>query len=85
MRAVAGPGQHGLAAALVAGGAVTTAAVGDDGRGTALTAATPMEIGSVTKTVTGAVLAGLERRGVVRAGDRLRDVVPGREWARSAT
>ncbi|MFP5071450.1 serine hydrolase domain-containing protein [Pseudonocardia nantongensis] len=80
LRAAAGPGQYGVVAAVVEGGAVTYAGIGDDGRGTPVSATTPFEIGSVTKTMTGAVLAGLERQGVVDADDRVREVVPGREW-----
>lgn len=80
LRAAAGPGHHGLVAAVVEGGATTSAGIGDDGRGTPVSATTPFEIGSVTKTVTGAVLAGLERAGVVRGTDRVRDVVPERDW-----
>lgn len=80
LREAAGPGQYGLAAALVQRGGTVYAAVGGDGRGRPLTADTPMEIGSIAKTMTGAVLAELERRGVVRAEERLRDVVPDRSW-----
>lgn len=80
LRAAAGPGQYGVVAALVEDGAATYAGIGDDGRGTPVTATTPFEIGSVTKTMTGAVLAGLERAGVLRGDDRVRDVVPDREW-----
>lgn len=80
LRAAAGPGQYGLVAALVEGGDVTYAGIGHDGRGTPVAHDTPFEIGSVTKTVTGAVLAGLERDGVVRGTDRVREIVPEREW-----
>ncbi|MEQ3553564.1 serine hydrolase domain-containing protein [Pseudonocardia nematodicida] len=80
LRSVAGPGQYGLVAAVVTGGEPTVAAIGDGGRGTPLSATTPMEIGSVTKTITGTVLADLERRGEVRADERVRDLVPDRDW-----
>lgn len=80
LREVAGPGQYGLVAALVQDGEPTYAGVGDDGRGTPVGPDTPFEIGSVTKTMTGAVLAGLESEGVVRGTDRVRDVVPDRAW-----
>lgn len=80
LREVAGAGQHGVAAVVVDGGTATFAGIGDDGHGEAVTETTPFEIGSVTKTVTGAVLADLERRGVVRADERVRDVVPDRQW-----
>lgn len=53
----AGPGRVGLAAAVVTPDGARTAAVGDDGNGDPLTADTPMEVGSVTKTFTGAALA----------------------------
>ncbi|GAA1402951.1 hypothetical protein GCM10009613_63460 [Pseudonocardia kongjuensis] len=80
LRAEAGAGRHGLVAAVVRDGRVTVAGIGDDGRGEPVGAATPFEIGSVTKTVTGAVLAELERRGELRSDERVRDVLPGHPW-----
>ncbi|WP_060575744.1 MULTISPECIES: serine hydrolase domain-containing protein [unclassified Pseudonocardia] len=81
LRALAGDdGAHGLVASVTGDGTTVTAGVGDDGRGTPLDASTPFEIGSVTKTVTGAVLADLELGGVVRGTDRVRDVLPQRPW-----
>lgn len=76
----AGPGRVGLAAAVVTPDGARTAAVGDDGNGDPLTADTPMEVGSVTKTFTGAVLADLSARGVLRPDERVRDLVPDRPW-----
>lgn len=80
LRAEAGPGRHGLVAAVVRDGRVTVAGIGDDGHGEPVGATTPFEIGSITKTFTGALLVELERRGVVRADERVRDVVPDRAW-----
>lgn len=89
LRAAAGPGHVGLAAAEIRGsrpdapGAaaqVRTAAVGDDGNGDPIRRETPFEIGSITKTLTGAVLADLVRQGVVRPQERVRDLVLDREW-----
>lgn len=80
LRAEAGEGRHGLVAAIVRDGRVTVAGIGDDGHGEPVGAATPFEIGSVTKTFTGAVLAELERRGEVRADERVRDLLPGHPW-----
>ncbi|ANY09017.1 serine hydrolase domain-containing protein [Pseudonocardia sp. HH130630-07] len=82
LRGLAGEGRHGLVAAVVDGGSVRAAGIGDDGNGAPLDTTTPFEIGSVTKTVTGAVLADLEQRGVVRGTDRVRDVAPQRSWGR---
>ncbi len=76
----AGPGRVGLAAAVVSAAGTRLAAVGDDGDGSALTPDTPMEVGSITKTFTGAVLADLARRGVVRPDERVRDLVTDRPW-----
>lgn len=80
LREAAGPGRYGLSAAVVADGTATFAGIGDDGTGAPVSATTPFEIGSVTKTMTGAVLAALERDGTVRATERVRDVVVDREW-----
>ncbi|BBG02018.1 MULTISPECIES: serine hydrolase domain-containing protein [Pseudonocardia] len=80
LRAEAGEGRHGLVAAVVRDGRVTVAGIGDDGHGAPVGAGTPFEIGSVTKTFTGAVLAELERRGDVRADERVRDLLPGHPW-----
>ena len=80
LRAEAGPGRHGLVAAVVRDGQVTVAGIGDDGHGEPVGATTPFEVGSITKTFTGALLVELERRGVVRADERVRDVVPDRAW-----
>ncbi|MET0189652.1 MAG: serine hydrolase domain-containing protein [Pseudonocardia sediminis] len=80
LRAASEPGQVGLAAAEIGPGGTVTAAIGDDGRGDPLRADAPMEIGSITKTFTGAVLADLVRQGVVRPDDRVRDLVPDRPW-----
>lgn len=76
----AGPGSLGLAAAVVTPQDVRTAAVGDAGNGGPLTPDTPMELGSVTKTFTGAILADLSARGVLRPDERVRDLVPDRPW-----
>lgn len=76
----AGQGRVGLAAAVVTADGTRLAAVGDDGNGSPLTPDTPMEVGSITKTFTGAVLADLARRGVVRPDERVRDLVPDRPW-----
>ncbi|MEV1290716.1 serine hydrolase [Pseudonocardia sp. NPDC049635] len=80
LRAEAGPGRYGLVAAVVRDGRVTVAGIGEDGHGNPVGSATPFEVGSVTKTFTGAVLAELERRGQVRADDRVRDVLPAYPW-----
>lgn len=80
LRAASGPGQVGLAAAEVGPGGVTTAGIGDDGRGAAPRADAPFEVGSIAKTFTAAVLSDLVRQGVVRPDERVRDLVPDREW-----
>ncbi|MFC0530769.1 serine hydrolase domain-containing protein [Phytohabitans kaempferiae] len=69
-------GYRGLAVATVEGGQVRTAGLGDDGRGGAVGAETPFEIGSIGKTLTGMLLADLVRDGTVRADQRLADLLP---------
>jgi len=62
-----GTGSGGVAVALVADGGMTTAALGhaDAAREVPLTSDTPMEIGSVTKPLTGMLLADLVDEGIV--------------------
>jgi len=67
-----GAGSGGVAVALVANGGMTTAALGhaDAAREVPLTSETPMEIGSVTKPLTGMLLADLVDEGIVGLDQR---------------
>ncbi|GAB7050680.1 serine hydrolase domain-containing protein [Catenuloplanes indicus] len=66
-------GYRGLSVALVENGAVRFAGVGDD----RITPDTAFEMGSVTKALTGMLLADLEQDGVLRAQDTLGTLLPG--------
>lgn len=70
----------GLAVAVVDHGRTRTAGLGGTGTGRDVTPRTPFEIGSVTKTLTASLLADLVRSGVVRADEKVRDVLPRRHW-----
>lgn len=70
----------GLAVAVVDHGRTRTAGLGGTGTGHDVTPRTPFEIGSVTKTLTASLLADLVRSGVVRADEKVRDVLPHRPW-----
>jgi CubicO group peptidase (beta-lactamase class C family) len=69
-RAVLGTGHGTVAVALVEDGKVTVAGFGADG-------STPFEIGSVTKPLTGMLLADLARTGDVRLDQPVGELVPG--------
>ncbi|MFC5002285.1 serine hydrolase domain-containing protein [Dactylosporangium cerinum] len=75
LRAAAGDpdGYRGLAVALIGPGGVRTAGVGDRGDGRPVTAATPFEIGSIGKALTGMLLADLAAAPgpTVAPGDRV--------------
>ncbi|MET8121151.1 serine hydrolase domain-containing protein [Micromonospora sp. NPDC005189] len=65
-------GHRGLAVALVENGQIRTAGLGDrDVAGRPVESGTPFEIGSVTKVLTGMLLADQTAAGVVRPDDRL--------------
>jgi CubicO group peptidase (beta-lactamase class C family) len=66
-------GYRALSVAFVENGTVRYAGLGDD----ALTPDTPFEIGSVTKTLTGMLLADLEQDGTLSARDTLGTLLPG--------
>ncbi|MDR7273374.1 serine hydrolase domain-containing protein [Catenuloplanes atrovinosus] len=66
-------GYRGLSVAYVESGAVRYAGLGDD----RITPDTAFEIGSVTKALTGMLLADLETGGVLRAQDTLGALLPG--------
>jgi len=70
------PGYRGLSVVLVDGQAMRTAGVGDAGPAR-VDAATRFEIGSVTKTLTGMLLADMVDDGTVRADEPLRALLPG--------
>ena len=70
VRDVLGTGHGTVAVALVEDGRVTTAGFGADGT-------TPFEIGSVTKPLTGMLLADLARTGAVRLDQPVGELVPG--------
>lgn len=83
-QALGGAGHRGVAVVLVerpaagAEAAVTTTGLGDAGvGGPAVTADTPFEIGSITKVLTGLLLADAVERGEVRLDERVGDLVPG--------
>lgn len=70
-------GHRGLAVARVDGGGVRTAGLGDrDRNGAPVTAGTPFEIGSVTKALTGMLLAERVAAGAVRPDDPLSTALP---------
>ncbi|MEV0728990.1 serine hydrolase domain-containing protein [Polymorphospora sp. NPDC050346] len=74
-------GYRGLAVATVDGGQVRVAGIGE--RGTAggdVDAGTPFESGSLTKVMTGMLLADLVADGVVTPDDTLRQLFPGRAF-----
>lgn len=65
-------GHRGIAVALVENGRIRTAGLGDrDPAGRPVEPGTPFEIGSVTKALTGMLLADQVAAGVVRPDDRL--------------
>ncbi|MEH1097829.1 serine hydrolase domain-containing protein [Micromonospora sp. CPCC 205561] len=76
--AVSDPGGHrGLAVALVEGGRVRTAGLGDrDPDGRPVEPGTAFEIGSVTKVMTGMLLARQAAAGAVRPDDQVGDALP---------
>ncbi|MEU5553932.1 serine hydrolase domain-containing protein [Micromonospora sp. NPDC047793] len=76
--AVADPdGYRGLAVALIDDGRVRTAGLGDrDRHGAPVESGTPFEIGSVTKVLTGMLLARQAETGAVRPEDTLGTVWP---------
>lgn len=78
--AAGGAPYLGLAVAVVDHGVTRTAGLGGTGTGRDVTPGTPFEIGSVTKTFTAALFAELVRTGVVRADEKVRDVLPDRHW-----
>ncbi|MDM4722670.1 serine hydrolase domain-containing protein [Micromonospora sp. WMMA1363] len=77
-RAVGDPeGHRGLAVALVESGRVRTAGLGDrDPAGAPVEAGTPFEIGSVTKALTGMLLAERAAAGAVNPDDPLASALP---------
>jgi len=81
---LAGPDQRrGIAVAVVDHGQLTTAELGSASPGRAVRPDTRFEIGSVTKTLTAAVLADMVADGTVGPQDRLREVLPDRRWTGS--
>lgn len=76
-------GHRGLAVAVVENGTVRFAGLGDCGAtgDTAVGPDTAFEIGSVTKALTGMLLADLVRDGTVRADEPLRALLPDVEFA----
>lgn len=74
----------GMSVAVLEKGRVRTAGLGGTGTGDAVTARTPFEIGSVTKTLTASVFADMVEDGVVKPDDKVRDVLPDREWKRGS-
>lgn len=74
----------GMSVAVLEKGQVRTAGLGDTGTGDAVTSRTPFEIGSVAKTLTASVFADMVKDGVVRPDDKVRDVLPDREWKRGS-
>lgn len=75
-----GAQRVGLAVAVLDDGRLRTAGLGDTGTGTPVRPDTRFEIGSVTKTLTASLLAGMVHDGVVAPDDTVRDVLPGRDW-----
>jgi CubicO group peptidase (beta-lactamase class C family) len=73
-------GRHGLAVATLDGGRVTLAGIGEDGDGRPVDADTLFEPGSVTKTWTAMLFAGMVEAGEVTPGDTLGELLPGREF-----
>ncbi|WP_051799457.1 serine hydrolase domain-containing protein [Catenuloplanes japonicus] len=73
-------GYRALSVAYVEGGTVRYASLGDD----TITPDTPFEIGSVTKSLTGMLLADLEQDGVLSARDTLGTLLPGTEGPAAA-
>ncbi|MQA81577.1 MAG: serine hydrolase [Streptosporangiales bacterium] len=76
--------RMGMSVALLENGRVRRAGLGDTGTGAAVTSRTPFEIGSVTKTLTASVFADMVEDGVVKPDDKVRDVLPDREWKRGS-
>lgn len=72
--------RQGLAVAVLDHGRLTTAGLGTAGAGRPVRPDTPFQIGSVTKTLTAAVLADMVADGTARPADRLRELLPDRQW-----
>ncbi|MGH3095178.1 MAG: serine hydrolase domain-containing protein [Streptosporangiales bacterium] len=75
-----GEQRVGLAVAVLDHGHLRTAGLGDTGTGTTVHPGTRFEIGSVTKTLTASVLADMVHDGIVTPDEKVRDVLPGRDW-----
>lgn len=83
VRAIAtGEQRVGMSVAVLERGTLRRAGLGDTGTGTHVTPDTPFEIGSVAKTLTASLFADLAADGVVRPGEAVREVLPGRDWQR---
>jgi CubicO group peptidase (beta-lactamase class C family) len=66
--------RQGMAVAVLEHGQLTTAGLGTAGAGRPVQPDTPFQIGSVTKTLTAAVLADMVADNTVRPGNRLREL-----------
>lgn len=75
-----GDQRLGITAAVVDDGRLRQAGLGERGDGAPVDPSMPMEIGSVTKTLTASVFADLVDAGVVSPDDRVRDLAPSRDW-----
>jgi len=83
-RALAGErGRRGLSVALIREGSIRTAGLGDSGDAarSPVTDDTVFEIGSVSKALTGMLLADLQQHGVIRLDRSLRELLPERHFA----
>lgn len=81
VREIASPtGRTGMTVAVLEDGELRQAGLGSAGAGRPMTPETPVEIGSVTKTMTSSVLADMIDSGDVGADDAVRDLVPQQDW-----
>lgn len=81
VREIASPtGRTGLTVAVLEDGDLRQAGLGSAGAGRPMTPETPVEIGSITKTMTSSVLADMINSGDVAADDTVRDLLPEQDW-----
>lgn len=76
-----GAGRRGLAVATITPEGVTTAGLGRAGADTEATPTTPFAIGSITKALTGMLLADLAGDGVIDPATNLQAALPGASFA----